>query len=313
MKWEHDFVRYLAAKKSVDDRALNRNLWDALIRSLPPSSPDAPLRVIEVGAGIGTMIERLVMRGVLTQTIYTAIDAESQNIVELNRRLLDWGARYGLSVSTMTSHDATMHRTRLTDESRNIIVESKAIDVFDFIARTRRESADLLIAHAFLDLLDVPHALPQLLSTVKPGSLFYLTINFDGATIFEPTIDLAFDAEIERLYHQTMDERITNGVRSGDSRAGRHLFQWLRQVGAEIIQAGSSDWVVFSDAQGYPSDEAYFLHFIVDTLYNALQDDPALTNRHDRFNDWIAQRHRQIEEGTLVYIAHQIDFVGRCR
>jgi hypothetical protein len=29
-----------------------------------------------------------------------------------------------------------------------------------------------------------------------------------------------------------------------------------------------------------------------------------------RFADWIQQRQRQIETGDLVYIAHQIDFLG---
>jgi hypothetical protein len=28
-------------------------------------------------------------------------------------------------------------------------------------------------------------------------------------------------------------------------------------------------------------------------------------------DDWLAERHRQLGAGELVYIAHQLDFVGR--
>jgi hypothetical protein len=29
-----------------------------------------------------------------------------------------------------------------------------------------------------------------------------------------------------------------------------------------------------------------------------------------QFSAWIEQRHRQIDDGALVYIAHQLDFFG---
>jgi SAM-dependent methyltransferase len=285
MTFERNFIRYLAAKKSVDDRALNRNVWDAMRRALPAPSVNAPLRVLEVGAGIGTMIERFIEHAVLTHATYTAIDADADHIAELNRRL---------------------------PQPPGICLEPQVSDIFDFIARVRGQSKwDLLVAHAFLDLLNVPRALPQLFSLLKRGGLFYFTLNFDGATIFEPTIDPAFDAEIERLYHRTMDERVTDGMPSGDCHTGRHLLTWVREFGAEIIEAGSSDWIVFAGARGYPKDEAYFLHFIIDEVRAALVHRPELASQQNRFHDWLARRHRQIEEGTLIYIAHQIDLVGR--
>jgi hypothetical protein len=160
-------------------------------------------------------------------------------------------------------------------------------------------------------------ALPRLLAEagplLKPGGLFYSTITFDGATILQPEIDLELDARIEALYHQTMDERITADQPSGDSRSGRHLFGHLRDAGVELLDAGGSDWVVFAGPGGYPADEAYFLHFIVHTIQTALQGHPRLDAARyaARFADWIEQRHQQIERGELVYIAHQLDFLGR--
>src|SRR3974390_2635436 len=50
-----DYARYLAAKTTVDDRALNRHVLSELRRLMPPGAP----RVLEVGAGLGTMGARL--------------------------------------------------------------------------------------------------------------------------------------------------------------------------------------------------------------------------------------------------------------
>ena len=55
----YSLLRYLAAKKSVDDRALNWQVWQHLVAALPRATPQQPLRILEVGAGIGSMVERL--------------------------------------------------------------------------------------------------------------------------------------------------------------------------------------------------------------------------------------------------------------
>ena len=72
-----DFQRYLAAKRSVDDRALDRRLLDRLADGAVRAADDGdgPLRVLEVGAGVGTMVERLVERELLpaADVRYTAV------------------------------------------------------------------------------------------------------------------------------------------------------------------------------------------------------------------------------------------------
>ncbi len=137
----------------------------------------------------------------------------------------------------------------------------------------------------------------------------YLTVTYDGMTTLEPAIDASIDALIEELYHRTMDERITHGRVSGDSRAGRHLFHQITAAGTEVLAMGASDWVVFPRQSRYPDDEAYFLHFLVNTIETALAGHPDLDA--DRFQAWIEQRNRQIERGELLYIAHQIDLLAR--
>jgi SAM-dependent methyltransferase len=299
---EYSFTRYLAAKKSIDDRSLNRPVWQTLAAHLPPSTPQEPVQVLEIGAGIGTMIERLWEWKLLQYATYTALDAQIENLVAAWRRLEEW-SRQREDIDEIFSGEDLVFETA----GRALEIRFLAADLFEFM-ETRPEPFDLLIANAFLDLVDLPSTLPELLRLIKPGGLFYFTINFDGLTHFEPVIDPVFDALIMELYHRTMDERLTAEKSSGDSRTGRHLFGHLKANGAEILQAGASDWVVFPGMHGYREDEAYFLHFILHTIQQALQGHPEL--ERERFEAWIARRHLQVENGELVYITHQMDFVG---
>ncbi len=288
---EYSFPHYLLSKQSVDDRALNRDVLDALRANLP----GAPIRVIEVGAGIGTMLARLLRWNVLTKADYVLVDERGENIETAREWIPCWAMDLGLRVEGIEQN-----QLRVFDEARDVHIRFEQADVFDFIQRNPTP-ADLLIANAFLDLLPMPESLPRLLALTK--DLAWLTINFDGMTSLEPTIEARLDEQIERLYHATMDARATGG----DSRAGRHLFRHAREAGAKILAAGSSDWVVHAINGKYPADESYFLQvilsFIEESLTGCFEQDPVV------FSNWLKQRRAQIDSGELVYIAHQMDFL----
>jgi SAM-dependent methyltransferase len=290
---ELSFPHYLLSKQSVDDRALNRHVYDTLTARLPWQ----PVRIIELGAGIGTMLVRLLRWGLLTQADYVAVDKMPENIDYALGWIPQWGRENGLQVERINQN-----QLRVCDKTRNVHVAFERADVFDFIGKDPPK-ADVLIAHAFLDLLPMPEALARLFSLLKPEALAWLTINFDGVTTLEPALDPALDIKIERLYHQSMDMRPTGG----DSRSGRHLFEHIRQTGTSILAAGPSDWVVHAQNGRYPADEAYFLHFILHFFEQALSGNPEL--EASAFAAWLANRRAQIERGELVYIAHQMDFL----
>jgi SAM-dependent methyltransferase len=301
---EYTFTRYLAAKKSVDDRALNRHVWQTLQHKLLAPESKKPLQVLELGTGIGTMVQRLLEWNLLSYSRYTAIDKNPDSIAVGRARLQEWAKNSGFEKAQI------FDELRLVRQDQDVTVVFETIDLFDFIMRERERPVwDLLIAHAFLDLVDIPSTLPRLSGLIKPQGLFYFTINFDGLTVLEPTIDPPLDDLIQQLYHRTMDERVTAGKRSGDSQTGRHLFSQLDEIGAEILDAGPSDWIVFPTTGVYPADEAYFLHYIIQIMQQALVGHPELDAK--QFATWIEKRHTQIENAELVYIAHQIDFVGR--
>ncbi|MCB9135416.1 MAG: class I SAM-dependent methyltransferase [Anaerolineales bacterium] len=278
----YSFPRYLAAKKTIDDRALNQHVWDTMTRAVSPAAPGEPLRILEVGCGIGTMFERLSERGFPIPFTYTGIDASPENITSARVRFLP-----------TTDHSPLTPYFLLAD-------------LFALPPEILPASFDLLLAHAVLDLLDLSRALPHLFRYLRPGGVFYFTLNFDGETIFQPEHPL--DPLILALYHRTMDERLTEGVPSGDSRTGRHLFAHLQNSGAEILAAGSSDWVVFPGAMGYPGDEAYFLHHILHFFEQSLSGYSELPE--NQLLAWLETRHGQITRKELVFLAHQLDFAG---
>jgi len=290
---EYSFPRYLLAKQSVDNRALNKDVLNALRLNLPPQ----PYRIIEIGAGIGTMLKRLIDWGLIQQAEYVWVDDSAENAEFASVWIPQWAEKAGLGVIREGKK-----RFRVFDDSHDVDVRLERTDIFDFI-QTNRDPATLLIAHAFLDLLPMPESLPQIMRLTN--NLAWLTINFDGVTIFEPTIDMELDGQIERLYHDSMDRRATGG----DSKSGRHLFKLLEYAGAGILAAGSSDWMVYGTNGKYPHDEAYFLHFILHFIEETLKDLPEMDA--DKFSDWLRQRRAQIESGELCYIAHQVDFLAR--
>jgi hypothetical protein len=289
----YSFPRYLLSKQTVDDRALNRGVLEALKANLPRR----PIRIIEIGAGMGNMVARLLSWDVITKADYIHVDAMEENINYAVKWIPRWAAGAGFKTERISER-----QLGLFDEEREVSIHLERSDVFDFIANNRIP-ADLLIAHAFLDLLRMPESMPKLLSLTK--DLAWLTVNFDGVTSLEPTIDAQLDDQIERLYHETMDKRATGG----DSRAGRHLFAHLRSAGAQILSAGSSDWVVHALDGKYPADEAYFLEFILHFFEESLSGHPKLDA--SAFANWLAERRRQIQSGELVYIAHQMDFLAK--
>jgi SAM-dependent methyltransferase len=293
MTW--DYARYLAAKTTVDDRALNRPVLAELRRLMPAGAP----RVLEVGAGLGTMVARLVDWGVVGAGEYILLDADRQLLDSSRRWLRDWAAARGLR------SDPLPDGLQLGD----LRVRLVHAELGSYLEDAHDARADVLIANAVLDLVEVPAVLPGLLRSLVPGGVYWFTINYDGESVFDP--GHVRDELIMRAYHRDMDERVRYDRPAGESRTGRHLFHNLRAAGAPALAAGSSDWVVSAGPDGnYPGQEAYFLGSILDTIQTALRGRPdRLEPTH--LAEWLAVRRRQLAAGELVYIAHQLDFAGR--
>ena len=288
----YPYTRYLASKKSVDDRALHQGVVQELGRQLP----DTGVKVLEIGAGLGTMVARLWEWDLLRAGDYTLLDVDGQLLSDSRHWLCEWARSRGLTPE-ITPEWLGLGELR---------VHFLEAEIGDYLEKDLGRPVDLLIANAFLDLVEVPATLPGLFRLLVPGGLYWFTINFDGETIFQP--DHPYDEEFRRVYQRGMDERVRYGRPAGESRAGRHLYHHLRQAGAPPLASGSSDWVVHARPDGaYPGDEAYFLESILNTVEEGLRGQVD----SEQLAEWMQLRREQVGSGQLLYIAHQLDFVGR--
>jgi hypothetical protein len=297
---EFSFARYLTAKRTVDDRALNKDVLERLKAALPR---DSAVRIVELGAGLGAMVPRLVDWGIVRRATYVLLEMDPSLLGEARRTLAAWAAARGYSSeeradALLITGDGGLV---LTLEFRCAELEAYLAEHADF------GDVDLLVASAFLDLVDLARVTPRLVSGPRAPRLFWFSINFDGETIFEPAHE--HDRALLAVYHRSMDERVRDGRPAGDSRSGRHLFSHLRAAGATVLAAGASDWLVWPAAGRYPADEQYFLEHLIDTIERELVQHADVDQ--GALGAWVALRRGQIERGELVFIAHQLDFLGR--
>lgn len=269
---------------------------------MAPGGVDRPLRLFEVGAGIGAMVERLLERLDLGYANYTALDSDPAHPREAARRLQTWAAGHAATWSSSADD-----RWRLETAKARVDLHWVTASLFDEVVP--RGPFDVLLAHAFLDLVDLDRALPRLLRRLRPGGTFYFSLTFDGLTAFEPEMDRTLDRAIIDAYHATMDARRDGSYPAGDSRTGRRLLTELPRHGAEILAAGASDWVVVPRAGTYPEGEALFLQAILGMVEKSLGEAAAVPP--ENLAAWLRQRRRQVDEGTLVFIAHQVDVLGQ--
>lgn len=305
----YSYQRYLIAKQTVDARALNSRVWTHFIAKL--TEHDSPLRVLEVGAGVGATTQRVLE--VLPEKItgeleYTLLDVNRKNLVVSRERLRDW--LKGRKHWTLRE-DGDILRA---EEEGGVVVRLRFVesDLLEYAGSKNeaKRSYHALISQAVLDLLPLPATLDALQPLlVDNGGLWYLPIHFDGVTAFEPPIEPALDEQIERLYHRSMHSGDAQEGGIAGPHTGRRLLTALPDAGASLLDVGSSDWIVHPANEEYPPDEAYFLHHILHFVESELAGHPDLDS--NAFKSWVQKRREQIASGTLIYIAHQLDILAQ--
>jgi SAM-dependent methyltransferase len=299
------YIAYLGAKKSVDDRALNRFVWQTLKDGLRPSTQADPLRVIEFGAGIGTMFERVAEWGLTSPMRYTFVELNPDYINVLRSRHFP-----GHAGCSQTPHEWRFEKSETSDTGVATPVEILCADLYDVIADPlQSEQWDLIIAHAVMDLLDPAEALTGFIRLAKPGGLLYLSLIYDGLTEFLPSKDPEFERMLIERYHLSMDNRETRGGRLGTRRAAKAVLAHLAAIDLPLPAAGSSDWIVYPTAKRYFGGEAYFLETIIDTIDHQLRRDTTIDPY--RLAAWAARKHELVKEGKLVFMARNMDFLVR--
>jgi SAM-dependent methyltransferase len=271
---------YLEAKRVIDDRSLNRTVWQHMVE-LVVDIPSRPLRIAEIGAGTGTMIDRLTEWG-----FFSAVAGEGRHVT-----YDAW------EINPVT---AALLQERL---SRTTDIQVGTAHVGD--VRDRRDAGefDLVIANAVLDLFRPDEAAQMVSELLAPGGLLYASIVFDGVTLLEPGIDERVDTEVLRLYHRSM----TQGF-------GRRHVLALRAAGFEIAEIGSSDWIIPPRAAGPMPEERELVATVLGMMEEAVSAQiaalPDAAISRDELLEWVSRRRIQLDAGEVLFEAHQMDFVA---
>lgn len=291
---------FLVAKRPVEDRALNRGVYERFVEALATHDDD-PVRIVEIGVGTGSMIARLAdWDGLPPAVSYRAIDIDSETLAVARRRLPDQLRDAGYSVES-TNDGLRARRAVETGRNRQIDITLDVGDGFE-----TQDQAAAVIAPAVLDLVSLPEAVQDVQQLLGDEGLLYAPFTFNGHTSFRPAE--ALDETIERLYHRHMD-----GIRDqpGGSRAGQQLLTALPAAGYTVLEAGGADWVVRPVDGAYPNDESTVLAFLLSTIDGALADYPPDVLAPERRQQWVETRREQLDRGELTLVAHHLDVLAR--
>ena len=157
----HRYIRYLAAKREIDDRALSQSVWRKLRRRLRQADRRGPLAVIEMGGGIGTMFDRVLDWALTPHLRYTLIEANRDYLAEFQSRL---------KPLPFISTDSENRYHGQAPSGVTFALEMSCDDIYAAIDDPNMFFRyDLVMAHAVMDLVNIPETLNGFQRLLRPG------------------------------------------------------------------------------------------------------------------------------------------------
>lgn len=284
-----DYIKYLDAKKAIDDRSLNKEVWNEFsgwVKSRKSETEN--FKVLEIGAGIGTMIERLLDASLLTKCHYIALEPEGPFKEAAKLRLQAWAEIRGLTFRVRSSNSWL-----LSGDGLDVTIEWLVKSAENITNLFKDKSFDLLLSHAVIDLLPVPDIMPNIIKKLQEQGAYYFSLNFSGSTKFDP--QHKHDDVISRHYHADMDKRFPE-LDWQPSLTGLELSNNMEMHRCKTAAEGESDWLLGKDDQ-------IFIENILETVNKALLGLPGL-------DAWFAKRIEQNNKGKLMLKISNRDCFG---
>lgn len=291
---------FLDAKFPLDDRSLNPAVREMFLAALLGRDG---ADILDLGCGGGGTLRRLLDASPATSFDLTAVDHDPALLEKAREYGCEALDRAGLVV---TDRDGVIEAGR---SARRVTLRLVAADVNDFEPAPPDLGFDLVTAHALMDLLPVAPMTRRILGWLRPGGLFYATLNYDGCTrLFPAYPEPAVEAAILAVYDASM-ERYREGLPCGGAHSGRRLHAAMLEAGYAVLAYGSSDWNLTPVLGRYRDTDALCLT----ALLGMMRKEAERSGRIAPYSlaAWHDRRQEQIQRGELGLIIHQIDVLGR--
>ena len=293
---------YLEARKVVDDAALNDRIFRSFANRIAEqqAAVDRPLRVLEIGSGIGTMVVRLIERGVLNGAItYRLVEQDPMCSSFAEQWLTDWLTKEAYEISTSSTG------VTVASGAHNPRELSLQFDTADAFSLTPSRTYDVIIGSAFFDIVSLNQALPWMESVIHPAGVIYAPLTYNAQTAFEPVDSL--DRTIISEYHRHMDT-----VRStpGGSDAGEKLANRFEESETfKLVDSGASNWSV-NAAKSH--DHALVVEAVIEMIASAIAEIQSPDVTQEETNRWVARRRGEVADSALQLTVHHIDTIAEC-
>jgi len=303
---------YLEAKRRIDLRCLNRHVLGAFKKRLEDVQDPV---LIDLGTGTGLMVRKVASMHLSGNAHIIGLDLDEEicnaavhiitgELVRLGYR--DIGEEYDRDETGLCCY------MQVEREGCRLVIEMRSGDVLapEMPWRPTGLAFDAVTANAFVDLVPLKDIVSLAGRLLKPGGLFYTTINYDGVTTLLPlSHDEDFETELLGAYNRSMELRRSRGKMTGGSRTGSRLYSVLLEEGFSIVDWGSSDWTVLPRESRYKPGEAAFIRAILHMIYDEGVNSGRLAR--EKLDRWLSERFEALEGGRLSFMNHQIDVLAQ--
>ncbi len=302
-----DTLAYLEAKYPLDSVSLNRRVRRRFRRRL--ERLESP-RLLDLGTGTGAMLRRCLTLNLKGSPLLVGIDSDAGSLALAREKIaLLQGQPVAMPAAAGVQGAPRIRLLRL-DLVKAALGRMPPTGL-------AAGGFDCVTAHALMDLLPLEPVIDWVWALLRPGGLFYASLNYEGLTKFLPAgAHRNFEAALLEEYNRSMDERRVAGLGSGGSRSGSRLLSALAGQGFSLLASGRSDWKIRpphprpGGSGGPGGDESVLLPTLLAMIYREALNRQSFPGRGGELESWYEGRMRAVRERRLGLRVRHLDVLA---